>query len=325
MAVWRRCLGDASSRSARLRLLASALVGLIATSLSACGAGQAARTPSPAGQGLVALPAAVDFVVGSNRFPFGLLTQGGELIEGAAVEGQFFRIGENGNDLAGGEFTAHYRGVKSESNHVHASGELHVHLDVTGVYVVDGAAFDAPGFWEARMVASGAGLAAPAEARLAFEVRARSTTVAPGERVPASRNPTARDITDLAEITTLEPPVPGLYQLTVEEALRLGRPLVVAFATPAFCVTRMCGPVTDVVASLYERYGDRVSFIHIEPWDLKVARSEGRLAPTAITLEWRLPTEPWVFVVDADGLLSARFEGLVTEEELEAAIKAVLG
>jgi len=91
------------------------------------------------------LPAAVDFVVGSNRFPFGLLTQGGELIEGAAVEGQFFRIGENGNDLAGGEFTAHYRGVKSESNHVHASGELHVHLDVTGVYVVDGAAFDAPG------------------------------------------------------------------------------------------------------------------------------------------------------------------------------------
>ena len=38
------------------------------------------------------------------------------------------------------------------------------------------------------------------------------------------------------------------------------------------------------------------------------------LAPAVA--EWGLPTEPWVFVVGADGVILGRFEGLVTREEL---------
>ena len=63
---------------------------------------------------------------------------------------------------------------------------------------------------------------------------------------------------------------------------------------------------------------------NIEPWDLKIARTEGRLVPIDIALNWNLPTEPWVFVIDEEGKVAARFEGLVYSEELESAITSVL-
>jgi hypothetical protein len=38
--------------------------------------------------------------------------------------------------------------------------------------------------------------------------------------------------------------------------------------------------------------------------------------------EWGLTTEPWTFVVGADGRIASRFEGLVSVHELEAAVHA---
>ena len=87
----------------------------------------------------------------------------------------------------------------------------------------------------------------------------------------------------------------------------------------------MCGPVTAVVGDLYEQLGDRVRFIHLEPFDLGIARTEGRLVFGPTAREWNLETEPWVFVVDASGRVAARFEGLVSAAELEPAIAAVAG
>lgn len=54
-------------------------------------------------------------------------------------------------------------------------------------------------------------------------------------------------------------------------------------------------------------------------------RNEGRLQLSAVTREWNLPDEPWVFVVDKAGRVASRLEGLVTAEELSAAIDGVLG
>jgi hypothetical protein len=112
--------------------------------------------------------------------------------------------------------------------------------------------------------------------------------------------------------------------LTVADVLMAHRPFVVAFSTPLFCQSRMCGPVTDVVAQAYERHRSRAEFIHIEPFDLPTARTQGRLALTPVAQEWRLPSEPWVFVVGADGKVAARFEGLVTLEELSAAVEKII-
>ncbi len=85
-------------------------------------------------------------------------------------------------------------------------------------------------------------------------------------------------------------------------------------------VSAICGPVTDVVASVQKRYAELASFIHIEPWDLTIARDEGRLVAAAVMSEWRLPSEPWTFVVGRDGRVVARFEGIVAGVEIERAL-----
>jgi hypothetical protein len=131
-------------------------------------------------------------------------------------------------------------------------------------------------------------------------------------------------------VTTDENPDPALYELTVTEALGAGKPLLVIFATPAYCQTRFCGPVLDNVKAVREEFADAVNFIHIEPFELD---DEGQLVtsetgvPVAAqpTLDWRLQTEPWVFIIDAQRRIAARFEGAASVEELRAALQAVAG
>ena len=138
-----------------------------------------------------------------------------------------------------------------------------------------------------------------------------------GSPAPASRQRTLADGVDLSEISTARPPNPEMHRITVADALELGRPLVVTFATPGFCQTRFCGPVLEqVVTPLSERYDGRVTFVHIEPFDLARLHDESTFVTVPAMEEWGLSTEPWVFVVDAQGLVAAKFEGIVSQQEI---------
>lgn len=310
------------------------LLAAILLTLAACGTDTpsssqdlrpAPQDPTPTTPLVVnGLAAASEYLVGENRFPFGLVDFNGRLIKGAQVHVSFYRLHEDGTDELKSEGDAVFRQVTGATPHVHSGGDVHLHMDVRGVYVVDSVSFDGPGIWQARFQLLAPDASEPLEGSLAFQVQEESATLKVGDQAPPSRNPTARDVQDLTEITTHHPPVGGLYRLTVAEALQQPKPLVVVFATPQFCVTLMCGPVTDVVAQVYASYNDRANFIHIEPWELDTARNEGRLVQTEVVQEWRLPTEPWVFVMDPSGRVAARFEGLVTVDELSAALEAAL-
>lgn len=61
-------------------------------------------------------------------------------------------------------------------------------------------------------------------------------------------------------------PDPVLHTTTIADAVRAGRPAVVVFSTPVYCVSRFCGPVTDMVEELARDYADRAEFIHIKIW-----------------------------------------------------------
>ena len=268
--------------------------------------------------------AAAEFAPGPNRFPFALIAVSGESLDGAAVEVAFHRLEDESSEPRA-TATATFHSVDGVTPHLHEDGTLHPHDETAGFYVVERAPFDVPGVWEARFSVEAAAGGRVRVPPLAFSVRSASSVPGVGESVPASRNPTSGDVADLSEITTHDPPVPDFYRLTVAEALEQERPALVVFSTPMFCISRMCGPVTDVVARLHERYAERLSFIHVEPFDLSVARSEGRLVPTDTLREWGLQTEPWVFLLGEDGRVAARFEGPVTEGELERALQAMLG
>ena len=267
-------------------------------------------------------PTATEFVVGPNRFPFSVVTNDGVGIEQATVEVRF--------SLLDGPVThfkfsrpAAFHETRNTTPHIHDDGFVHMHLDRRGYYVVEAAEFDAPGIWSAELTVDPPDADA-FRAGAAFNVIAQPSALGVGMAAPAIDHATLDDVADVEQLSSAEEPVLDMYVVTVAEALREGRPLVVQFSTPRFCVSHMCGPVYEELTSLHATYGDRVRFLHLEPFDLAIARTEGRLVPTPAFQSWSLQTEPWTFVIDAAGVVSARFEGMVGASELEAALQRVL-
>jgi hypothetical protein len=146
--------------------------------------------------------------------------------------------------------------------------------------------------------------------------RAKSPAV--GDRAFPSKTPTLADA-PADKLTTRTPPDTELLRVSVADALARREPFVVVFATPKFCQSRTCGPVVDVVDAVRRRVSG-VGFIHVEIYE----ENNPALGVNRWVREWKLPTEPWVFLVGPDGRIEAKFEGAVSERELEAAVRRFL-
>ena len=152
------------------------------------------------------------------------------------------------------------------------------------------------------------------------EVKERTAAPAVGAKAVVSETPTLENAT-LEELTTSTKPDRELYERSVAEAVAEGEPFVVAFATPKYCTSRTCGPVVEVVSEVRRRHaGDGIRFIHAEIYrDNDPTKGEAKWVE-----EWKLPSEPWVFVVGADGVVRERFEGTVSVRELDEAVQREL-
>jgi hypothetical protein len=251
-----------------------------------------------------------DLALGTNRLTFGLVTREGSPVR--APEAQFRAL---------------YLPPGQAPGEVRATGTARFQrwpLGQQGVFSTR-LEFNQAGFWDLEVTATRPD-GKPVVARGAFQVKEKPSTPAIGSPAPRSVTPTVEGVSDLATITTASPPDPDLYRLSIHQALDAGKPLVVAFATPAYCMTATCGPSVGVLLELKDRYKDRANFIHVEifrdPHLLQGGRPVGNFAPAV--LEWGLPTEPWTFVIDAAGQVRAKFEGFTTGEEIEAALKEAL-
>ena len=143
-----------------------------------------------------------------------------------------------------------------------------------------------------------------------------------GDPAVASETPTlASTGGNTAALTTRTPPDRDLLRHSVADSLAANIPFVVTFATPKYCSSRTCGPVVDVVEEVSRRVdSDEIRFIHVEVFeDNDPAKGFNRWLQ-----EWKLPTEPWTFLVGADGKIAARFEGTVSVNELEQAVREKL-
>jgi len=195
------------------------------------------------------------------------------------------------------------------------------------------ATFSVAGTWGVQITVRQPGQA-PVTTREQFDVLAATTTPAIGAAAPASATPTATTAAGIALISTDPSPDPVFYRTSVAQALAAHRPFVLVFATPQFCTSQICGPTLDMVKAASLPFQATVDFMHVEPYVLKPAAGGGlqpvldasgfmQLVPAAS--QWGLPDEPWVFVVDARGKVSAKFEGAVGADELTQAIAAVAG
>ena len=143
-----------------------------------------------------------------------------------------------------------------------------------------------------------------------------------GDPAVASETPTLASAGgDAAAITTRTPPDESLLQYSVADSLAARVPFVVTFATPKFCSSRTCGPVVDVVEEVQQRLeGEKVRFIHVEVYE----GNDPAAGYNQWMGEWKLPTEPWTFLVGRNGKIVDRFEGTVSVNELETAVREKL-
>ncbi len=148
-------------------------------------------------------------------------------------------------------------------------------------------------------------------------VKERTEAPDVGDPAPASDTPTLANAT-VEQLTTADEPDLDLYRSSIAEALAAKEPFVVAFATPKYCTSRTCGPVVDVVSAVRARHPG-LRFIHVEIYE----GNDPTQGENRWVREWKLPSEPWVFVVGADGTIRSRFEGTVSVRELDAAVSAL--
>jgi hypothetical protein len=270
--------------------------------LSACAA-PAAPTPTTIESGPEAISVGVaseDFGVGAPRIPF-VMFQGAHPITDAAT------VTVTAFDLSSGTAVPTWSGL--------ATGYTDYDLPYWVIYPQ----MNVAGRW---------GLVAELtradgnRAEAQFVVTISDTVSAPdiGGTPPASQNRTLATEPDIAKLSSDPAPEPGLYRLTVAEALTSGKPAVVTFATPAFCASRLCAPVVDSVKAVYADLKDSVNFIHIE-----VYKDFGPPLVYADEMdEWHLQSEPWTFVMDAEGKVVARLGGPVSPSELRAVLELLV-
>jgi hypothetical protein len=262
---------------------------------------------------LVIAPAAQDFEVGPNRYPFGVFTVGNEQIDDADAALYFAR---DENSPVQGPLPAQVSSLETKSAYRAAGTEGPG--EATTVYVVPKVNFDRPGPWLAIAMLKGPhGLEA---SRVPSPViRRRSSVPGVGDRPPAIHTPTTASVGgDLAKIDTRVPP-DQMHEVDFADALGK-KPIVLVFATPALCQSRVCGPVVDIAQQVADEYKGEADFIHMEVYNENDAGKGIRPQLEAFNLR----TEPWTFLIDRDGVIRDRIEGAYGVFELEQAMKSIV-
>jgi glutathione peroxidase-family protein len=300
---------------------------LLIVLLAACGP----QAATPGGGQVTPVFAFSEAVVGPNRLALGLLRNGSPLNDPQAqIELRFFRLDDTtATPFASTSATYYGQGLPA------------------AIYVAH-ATFDTPGAYGVEVATRLAGQPESSISRLRLEVAERSAAPKIGDRAIAVKTLTVADVPDPSYLSSgrAQDIDLALYQVSLDEALVSGKPTVLLFATPAFCRTAVCGPSLQVMEALREEYGDRANFIHVEVFRHPFAESfeqqsqvfarlaaENR-APTPeeraaglsdAMAAWNLPSEPWLFLIDGQGVIVGRYEGGITSEEMSPAIAELVG
>jgi hypothetical protein len=302
----------------------SILFLFLLTSLAGC-AVNPSRAKSTQGatnpEGYYALLATDDLGVGRERFAFEVIQPDGKTLSFASLVVHFY-VSEQGEDTPEGDALATYQKmavVPRGQEGKEAQGQILAR----GIYSIPSFNFDQAGTWKVTIQPNPSKTPFKQPISLEFQVAQHSATPAVGDPAPHSPTPVGTTPSELEAICSLDPP-DDMHQVSADQVLATGHPFVIAFASPGFCRSRLCGPVTELVQSVEDRYRGRLDFIHVEPYDLSRLHNGGVFELVPAARAWGLASDPWVFVVDSAGRVAAKFEGNLSQEELDRAIEKVL-
>ena len=271
-----------------------------------------------AGTGPVMAPSGLELRTGKDRFGFALFTRSRKQITDASVAVYAAPVG---GGPAKGPYLARWESLEVRPQF--QSRQTASDPDAAKSIYTTEIPFDKPGRYELLGIARIGGKLLPATLPSpGVVVKAKSPDAIPavGTSPPPIHTPTPADVGgDLASIDTRLPPS-SMHDADFADVIGK-KPVVLLFATPQLCQSRVCGPVVDVAEQVKAKTGDDVQFIHMEIF--RNNRIDEGVRPQMAA--FHLQTEPWLFVFDRSGKVAARIEGAFSERELEQAISKATG
>jgi hypothetical protein len=314
----------------RRPLLAAVVLSLalLPTACSSDGDEQPSPTTS-AGEVAAAMASSDHYVGDPQRVSVGLILSDQRLVSFGSVDLTFSYVGTAADPVEP------QRGPSAIGVYVPTPGTpelpggpaVTLPSEARGVYQAEDVTFDRAGFWQVDVTANVDGIGVQ-RARTTFPVLEEAAYPAPGDPALETENLTMSSTdaplaaVDSRAATSDEIPDPELHEWTIARAMRQGRPALVVFSTPVYCVSQFCGPVTDVVQGLAARYDDRAVFIHVEIWRDYQNQEINRAAADWLYRDGNL-TEPWIYLIGADGTIVDRWATLFREDEIAAALEAL--
>ena len=313
-----------------LALLAVAALGMI---VSGCGGGdsgdEVARSapsasdfPSAEGKTIedilseqtpgdaVVSPAALVFEVGKNRYPLGVFNVDGSQIDDADIALYFAKSPQSRVE---GPLPAEV--VSLETRAAYRSQGAGGPGEATSFYLAH-PVFDRNGPWLAVAVISTEDGFEAVRIAPSPVVGQFPDVASVGEKAPRVSTRTPEDVGgDLAQLDTRQPPS-SMHDDDFKDVVGK-KPVVLVFATPALCQSRVCGPVVDVAEQVKDEVGDGVVFIHNEVFNENDPNKGIQPQLSAFGLQ----TEPWIFLINSDGTIEKRIEGAIGAEELRTDVE----
>lgn len=150
-------------------------------------------------------------------------------------------------------------------------------------------------------------------------VNPRAAVALPGAAAPRDPSPTTADTLSVEPICTRDPMCP-LHSQSLSTVIGAGKPVAALFATPARCQSQYCAPVLDEFLDVIQPYGDAIVPVHIEIYQKATGTT---LVPTVEA--WHLPSEPWLFGIDGNGIIQSRVDGAFGGTEMKAVLDRLTG
>jgi hypothetical protein len=263
-------------------------------------------------EGPVITPAARVLRRGENRFSFGVFTLSREPIPDAEVA--LYAAPKNLQGPAIGPFPARVESLETEA--AFRAKTTADDPDAAKVVYVADIPLGRPGEWVfGALTVQGDGYGGSLVPAGSLVGQFDPPDV--GDKAPVTDTETAADNPNLEAIDTRIPPS-SMHDDNLADVIGK-QPVVLLFATPQLCQSRICGPVVDVAEQVKRDSPDDVAFIHQEIYvDNDI--NKGSRPPVA---DYDLPSEPWLFVIDRNGNITTAIEGAFSVEELQKAVDEV--
>jgi hypothetical protein len=159
-----------------------------------------------------------------------------------------------------------------------------------------------------------------------------------GGPAPDVDTPTLDDVAGVVRAVTTQPnPDLRLSKTSTADARAMGKPYVIVIDSARFKVSPECGRALTMIRYLLDRWREEAVFIHLEPFEYQVITEEpvlsGSLTDPPLNkysrafglgdATWPGTKMPWIFVVDGQGIVRAKYTGIVGSADIDVILTQI--